>query len=308
MFQVLFIIGLFSSLLIPLSILTQPDLNAMPMHLRDENISLSAEVPRLNLTYHSRTDEVDRPVHNNSMIGGDHLILKAEWSEELVNHSRLEVFASAIPATLIDEDFNSSVIEIDTRSLGNNASCTIVSTAWIANGSSYVKTFVNVHIGNYFVPQAVVTFPNGGEVLTGLHNITWIASDLNENDTLLFDVAVSSDQGATFTQLATFLSTTWFEWNTTGLDKKETYLVEVRVTDGIYFSTDQSDSFFTAGDVEPTTSPTTTITTTTTTTTNTNTTTTTTTLDPRLIAFVVILIISSSVMAVVVYYAARKWF
>jgi len=93
------------------------------------------------------------------------------------------------------------------------------------------------------------------------------------------------------------------EWNCSPLEKLDTYLVEVRVTDGIYFSSDRSDSTFTAGEVIH--SITTTITTTTTSTTNG--TSTIPTLDPRLTAFVVILLVSSSVMAIVVYHIARKW-
>jgi hypothetical protein len=102
--------------------------------------------------------------------------------------------------------------------------------------------------------------------------------------------------------IATSISNKWLEWNCSALDKLDTYLVEVRVTDGIYFSSDRSESTFTAGDIVHST---TTSTTTTTTTTGTNTTS---TLDPRLTAFVVILLVSSSVMAIVVYYAAKKWF
>ncbi|MGY5873552.1 MAG: hypothetical protein RTV72_14990 [Candidatus Thorarchaeota archaeon] len=303
------ILVLMISLALPISILTPQSHDERMNHLPSELIAFSSEVPRLNLTYYTLSDPICRPISNDSAIGGHHVIIIAEWTQTLVNHSRLQVYAPAIPASLVEEDLNSSIIEIDTHQLGNNATCSIVSTAWDANGSIYIETLLNVHIGNFFVPEVVVTSPNGGETWTGINNITWTASDVNENDTLSFEVLVSSDAGATFSQVGKFIVDYWFEWNSTGLDKLDTYRVEVRVTDGIYFASDTSDSNFTAGDIGHTTT-TTTITTTTTTTTGTNTTTngTTTMMDPRLTAFLVILVLSSSMMAIVVYYAARKWF
>jgi hypothetical protein len=264
----------------------------------------SAETPSLNLTYYVPTNLTEVAVESNSKIAGDHVILKATWTQSIVNRSRLDVIAPAIPATLTQE-LNTSIIEIDTRSLGNNATCTINATAWLTNGSIFFQTFTNVHIGNFFVPKITLTSPNGGEVWVGVNDITWIASDTNTGDSLRYTVLVSSDGGKSFDILASSISQKWFEWDCSDLDLLDTYIVEVEVTDGIYFNSDSSDSTFTAGEIiYTTTSPTTT---TTTTTTNTGTPTTT-TLDPRLTAFIAILLISSSVMAIVVYYAARKWF
>ena len=258
----------------------------------------SAENPSLNLTYYLATNLTEVDVVSDSVISGDHLILKAVWTASVVNRSRLEVFAPAIPATLT-EDLDTYITEIDTRYLGNNATCTINATAWLTNGSIVFQTFENVYIGNFFAPDIIVISPNGGETWTGANNITWWASDTNEGDLLRFTIRVSSDGGKSFETLASAITTRWLEWDCSGLDKLDTYLIEITATDGIYFTMDRSDSMFTAGDV---------IYTTTTSSPTTSTTTGPTTLDPRLTAFVVILVISSSIMAIVVYYAARKWF
>jgi hypothetical protein len=257
---------------------------------------LSAETPYLNLTYTSRTNSTDTPVHSGDTLAGDHLTLKAEWSSSSVDTSRLEVDAPAIPAVLAIED-NLTTLELDTRALGNNATCTITSTAWLSNGSVLSFEYTNVYIGNYFVPKVTVLTPNGNESWINVHNITWIGSDQNVDDTLLYDVLYSSNSGASFESLVSSTNKTWFEWDCTNLINTDTYLIEVRVRDGIYFSSDRSDGMFTAGTIIPptTTSPTTP-------------TTTPTGLEPRIIAFIAILLISSGVMALVVYYAARKWF
>jgi hypothetical protein len=260
----------------------------------------SAETPKLNLSYTYRTHLIDTPVRSGDVLAGDHVTLKAEWSPILTNRSKLEVYAPAIPAVLSVEE-NQSTLEIDTRALGNNATCIITATTWLANGSQLSYKFTDIYIGNYFVPKVTILSPNGNEDWTSVHNITWSVSDRNIDDEFLYDVLYSSDSGSSFETLVSATNLTWVEWDCSSLDRMDTYLVRVRVTDGIYYSSDISDNTFTAG---------TGITTTTTTTTTTTSTTTNTTpgLEPRIIAFVVILLFSSGVMALVVYFAARKWF
>ncbi len=257
----------------------------------------AADNPKLNLTYYTASDPTEHPVASDSHISGDHLILVATWTPSLVDRSRLEVTSSAIPVTLAVEEDDGHT-EIDTRALGNNATVLINSTAWLTNGSVMSTVFSNVFIGNFFVPHVTIAAPNGGEVWTGVHNITWTAQDSNAGETLLFDVFFSDDSGESFEPLGLAISATRLEWNTSALDRLSSYLIKVRVTDGIYFADDTSDSVFTAGNVTSTTS----------TTTSSTTTTTNGEIEPRVIAFIVILLVSSTIMALIVYYAARKWF
>jgi len=257
----------------------------------------SAETPNLNMSYTTRTNVIDTPFESGDTLAGDHVTLKADWTPSQVNRTRLEVYAPAIPSTISIED-NESTLHLNTRALGNNATCIITSTAWLTNGSVIIVEFTDVYIGNYFSPKVTVKTPNGGEVWTGTHNITWSASDTNIDDSLLFDVLFSSDSGQTYQTLISSTNLTWFEWDTSDLTQRQSYLVQVRVTDGIYFTSDYSDGLFTAGTIIPTT----------TTPTTTPTPTTPNGLEPRIIAFVAILLISSGIMALVVYYAARKWF
>jgi hypothetical protein len=269
-----------------------------PLSIPSVQHIVSADVPSVNLTYTSNTLLIDTPVHSGDTIAGDHVTLKTTWQPE-VNNSRLEIHAPAIPSTLIANE-NETTLEIDTRLLGNNATCTIVASTLLLNGTTVSKEYTDVYIGNFFIPRVQVVSPNGGEDWTSLHNITWTASDVNTDDSLLYDVLFSDDSGSSFEVLIESTNQTWFEWNCSGLDKSDNYTVEVRVTDGIYFDSDRSDAEFSAGTVV-TTTPTTSPTTTTTPPTDP-------TIDPRIVAFVAILLFSSAIMALVVYYAARKWF
>jgi hypothetical protein len=255
---------------------------------------VSDVVPSVTLTYTSLTLKTDTPVNSGDTIAGDHVTLKTIWQPE-VNNSRLEVQAPAIPSTLIAEE-NETTLEIDTRFLGNNATCTILASTMLSNGTVISTEFTDVFIGNFFVPKVQVVTPNGGENWTSLHNITWTASDVNADDALLFDVLFSDDSGTSFEILVESTNQTWFEWDCSNLDIGDNYSVEVRVTDSIYFCSDRSDAEFSAGAVVTTTTPTTTSTPTSP------------TIESRIAVFIAILLFSSVVMALVVYYAARKWF
>lgn len=262
-----------------------------PIDLRQN--TLSADAPRLNLTYHTLADPTEIAVLSDSVIAGDHVILRSAWSASVVNKSRLEVVAPAIPATIAVEQ-NEPMLVIDTRSLGNNATCFINSTAWLTNGTVLSIVYQNVYIGNYFSPDVTVLYPNGGEEWTGVNTIVWHAYDFNVGDSLRYDVRISSDLGLTFETVALSVTEKWYNWNCSQFYKLDTYIVEIRATDGIYFSYDRSDSPFIAGEVA----------------TNTSTTVSNTTapIDYRIATFIVVLLSSSIVMALVVYYVAKKWF
>jgi len=255
--------------------------------------TLSADSPQLNLTYHTPANLTEIAVLSDSVIAGDHVILRSAWSASVVNRSRLEVVAPAIPATIAVEQDTPTLV-MDTKTLGNNATCFINSTVWLTNGTVLSIVFQNVYIGNYFVPAVTVLSPNGGEEWTGVNTIRWYAYDINVDDSLRYDVRVSSDLGLTFETVASSLTEKWYNWNCSQFYKLDTYIVEIRATDGIYFSYDRSDSPFIAGEVA----------------TNTSTTISNTTapIDYRIATFIVVLLSSSIVMALVVYYVAKKWF
>ena len=271
-----------------------------------EETSVAYGDVQLSLTYYSRTNGTKIPVSEGDKIAGDHVILNASWTPVVsVADSSIVVTAPAIPSSVSNHSVSPSV-EVDTRYLGNNATCIINATILLTNGSSFTRLVEDVFIGNFFVPHLAVLTPNGGEDWTGANNITWSATDLNSDEALTFDVYISPNIGKSYELLASSINKTWLEWDSTGYSRLKTYLVKVCATDGIYLSCDESDLNFTAGDVPTTTTTSTTTTSTTTTTTNT-TTTTTTTENGRVVIFLALFIISAILMAIVVYYAARKW-
>ena len=252
------------------------------------------EPPALSLTYYTHWDSTKIDVNAGDQLEGDHIILNATWSISTeINRTRIEVNATAIP-TVISSEQNGNTVEIDTRALNSNFTCVINSTIWFHNGTTLTELVPDVFLGNFFVPVVEVVTPNGYEAWTGSNNITWNAWDLNEDEELTFEVLVSSDSGATFQLLFAGLTETRFLWDCSTFLNLSTYVIEVRVSDGIFSSYDVSDAPFRAGEIEQL---------------NTTTTTTTTLeeIDPRVIMFLTVLIISSGFIAFVVYYASKKW-
>ena len=255
----------------------------------------TAEVsPTLSLTYYTHWDSTKIDVNAEDQLEGDHIILNATWSPGTeINRTRIEVNATAIPA-VISSERNGDTVEIDTRALGSNFTCVINSTIWFHNGTTLTELVSNVFLGNFFVPVVDIVSPNGHEVWTGANNVTWNAWDLNEDEELTFEVLVSSDSGVTFQLLSAGLTETWFLWDCSTFLNLSTYVVEVRVSDGIFSSYDISDAPFRAGEIEQpdtTTTPSPTVE----------------AIDPRVVMFLTVLIISSAFIAFVVYYSSKKW-
>ncbi|MHA2387049.1 MAG: hypothetical protein ACXAEE_12640 [Candidatus Thorarchaeota archaeon] len=289
-------------LISPMLFQMQPLPDANPTrHPRDIS-QPAAEDVFLNLTYWSRTNSTIGTVSSGDKIGGDHVMLNATWTPSgLVDSVGIEVNATAIPSVISNSSTSNSV-QIDTRSLGNNGTCTINATVWLLNGSIYSKTVENVFIGNFFTPRVTVLTPNGGETWIGVNNVTWDAWDTNRDESLTYEVLMSFDSGVTFQSIASNLNKTWYLWDCSECPILNTYLIEVSVTDGIYYVSDRSDANFTAGGmISPTTTPPSPPSSTSTTTPPPNG-------DPRVATFLVLFVVSSGIMALVVYYAAKKWF
>ncbi len=292
-------------------------------------------VKLFNLTFYSEWNATHGIVDSGSHIVGDMITLNATWiSGSVVNKTRITVNATAVPFW-ISADNNASSVKINTRGLGANHTCTINMTAWLVNGSILSERIHDVFLGNFFEPHIQLIAPNGGEVWSGVNNITWSGWDNNSVEELTFEVLLSSDGGKSYMLLATDIENQWYPWNSSGFLLQNSYLVEVRVTDGIYTNFDRSDGFFTAGDLtitsitttstsstQPTettnTHVTTTITSVTTTVTETSptttshitspsTTTSTNTYPSGVLAIILAsAIIGSAVLAVVVYYFAGR--
>ena len=99
-------------------------------------------------------------------------------------------------------------------------------------------------------PTVTVLSPNGGENISGTYTVTWTASDLDD-DSLTYSVLYSPD-GTSWDVLATDLTTTSFEWDTSTVPGGTNGYIKVLATDGVNTAEDQSDGAFTVTKKPPT--------------------------------------------------------
>lgn len=293
------LILLLAILLLPMSTLLFED--KIDSSISESSFHAAAEIPTLSLSYYSGFSSSFAPLASGDRIAGDHIILNATWTpRNNVNGTVIQVNASAIPSVIVSES-NTSSVEIDTRLLGNNATCSVNVTTWLLNGTAITEMFTNVFFGNFFVPHVFVLTPNGGEKWPGQHNITWTAWDNNTDDSLSFEVLLSSDSGKSFQLMSSQLMDYWFMLDFAPFQNLSSYFIEVRVSDGIYTNSDKSDSSFTAGTVASSI-----------TSTNIETTTDSTAtappdaLDSRVALFIAAAIIASAILSLIVYHQAKR--
>ncbi len=117
-------------------------------------------------------------------------------------------------------------------------------------------------ISNDQLTIPTVLSPNGGETLTGSVTLTWTAA-LDSNDhSVSYTVYYSSDEGATWTELTSGLTTTSYSWDTTTAPNGFSYLVKIIATcsEGLSAEDVSDDTFAVYNEIETETTTTTTLT------------------------------------------------
>jgi len=99
-------------------------------------------------------------------------------------------------------------------------------------------------------PQVTVSYPNGGESLSGIQNITWTATDA-DGDNMTFDVLYSVDGGTHWSALSVDQPDNYFLWNTSESPGTTQGLIKVLATDGVNTGQDVSDAIFTVAKKNP---------------------------------------------------------
>lgn len=92
-------------------------------------------------------------------------------------------------------------------------------------------------------PGVTVTYPNGGEAQSGLEAIAWTATD-EDGDALTYDLFYSTDNGQTWSLIATDLTQTSYVWDTGQIMGTDEGLIRAAANDGVHTGWDESDAVF----------------------------------------------------------------
>jgi len=137
---------------------------------------------------------------------------------------------------------------IDTHGTGHNGEFTIRSIAYTGTSVTFQKE-ITITAENFYPPELTVTFPNGGEIIKSPINITWTASDINDEEQLRYRVFFSPNNGDSWIQLTdnegrryvneTYLRYDFAQWK--GIVQG---IIKVQALDGLFTVEDTSDALF----------------------------------------------------------------
>jgi hypothetical protein len=160
-------------------------------------------------------------IDNNSILTGDHVVVNFTVESTPigadVDEIRLEIWNQSL--FLVEIVSDSDTLLFDTYNLCQNITVDFHLNVTLNLGLSYSYLFQNVTCNNFFAPEVLLLSPNGGEDWSsGRHNITWIASDRNANDELIFRIRFSLDGGTFWQVLRTGpmlydSQNEWFYWD-----------------------------------------------------------------------------------------------
>jgi immune inhibitor A len=133
---------------------------------------------------------------------------------------------------------------------------TMVAVRNISNSAATMTADLYVTVGDTPDPPSItVTYPNGGETLTGSTTITWTATDPDPGETALLDIDLeySSNGGGSWYDIALGETNDGsYLWDVSGLPDGSNYLVRATATDPTLRSdTDESDAVFSIQNTGP---------------------------------------------------------
>ncbi|MCK5687388.1 fibronectin type III domain-containing protein, partial [bacterium] len=145
--------------------------------------------------------------------------------------------------------------------LGNTLSTT-VDPSWIATNNSELVCYIVQSIyenGEYaggnqifqlFGFNVKLISPNGGEILVGTENITWLTS-YNSSPSLKINLQYSSDNGTTWIDIISNVPNNGFyAWDTTQVIDGKEYLVRINTIDAVLNSSDTSEAVLSVDNFE----------------------------------------------------------
>lgn len=196
----LMVVALLVLFLLPYLVVLFKDVQSKPVYIIDYQFSTSnnysqeeSQPSSFNVSWISTWNATPTELSNNSIATGDHVVLNITCNLlPNVNVTGITLNASGAHVIALKSVPDSHLL-FDTYIFEINITTNLLVSASTNTSQTLSCRYENVTFNNFFAPTVTVISPNGGEDWTdlpGRYNITWTASDAN-NDMLLFDVSFS---------------------------------------------------------------------------------------------------------------------
>ncbi|MFX0050666.1 MAG: NosD domain-containing protein [Candidatus Hermodarchaeota archaeon] len=210
--------------------------------------------------FHISLPTITAPTSDTPILQGS---IPIQWiaSNDMFGHSiNYSVFYSAndgIDWILLTSGLTITNYTFDTTIIADGSSILLkvqaIDSIGFITQSTSSRTFLILN----GVSPPTVKAPNGGETLEGTETIEWTASLDPSGHTITYTVYYSSDNGATWTQLTSDLTSTSYSWDTTTVPDGLSYLIKVvAICSEGETREDVSDSTFAIQNLKETTSET----------------------------------------------------
>ncbi len=185
------------------------------------------DVAGFSLRWTSNWNSTPQSVDNDTVIIGDHIILNATFSSELLgmNITMSELRLTHSLGSTFTAKTNGNCICLDTYYVNRmNMTYDISAIGYNEVNESIEFSRKSITLCNFFAPKLTLHTPMELPEDYRTLNISWYCTDLNVGEMNFFDVWISSNGGESYMLLARNLTVFSFMWNSTGFLELDYYI------------------------------------------------------------------------------------
>lgn len=213
----------------------------------DGDIGSIDEKPLTDNSINISPPEVTYP-NGNEIVDGTITIQWEESHDRLYRDIVYNVYYSddnGITWYMLYSNVDSNVITLDTSIL-SNGNYLIGVEAYNGDSYSFDSSDNTFTIDNtlHYLTVPIVTYPNGGETVSGIVTVTWSAAIDSQSLPVTYDLYYSWDGGSSWTMIAGDIVGTSYNWEIYGLSDIYSYTIKIEAKSTGLTAVDESDGVF----------------------------------------------------------------
>jgi hypothetical protein len=177
-------------------------------------------------------------------------ITEIRWSADSGDSLLIDIFYSIDDwqtwRLIAEDEENDGIFLWDTQSVEDGINYSIIVVAHDHSGMGQSLTTGHFTINNPLParPEVFIASPVSGDVISGIHNISWRAGDADD-DAVILNLYYSQDNGLSWNLFASnLLNDRTYLWDTTPLPNGVNYTLKITISDGTLEGMDIMDGSF----------------------------------------------------------------